>query len=270
MNIKLEKKLQEINSKDPILNDEDLMNALESIIDTEVNKPFGEMDTELLDSAVEFKLSVEGIDLDKVTAASEKHVEDYLSKFHKEVVENSEIKPKKNLKKPFKYVFAVAAVVAAMTVTIFATCIALDFDFMDLKTFLGLEREVEHNDGDYSLTITDTRTDYSNLADFVNNEDVDGLLLPTGEVKKISVINETTRKRIILELTIANSTIIVDYPIREKIENQNIIQIGKHDVVILDMNKQVQGIWFFKDKCYHVYTISIEQLTSIVNSLEEY
>ncbi len=270
MNTKLEEKLQEINSKDPILNDEDLLNVLESIIDTEVNNHVEKMDTELLNSAVEFKMSIKGIDLDKVTVASEKHVENYLSKFHREVVENGVNKPKKKLKKPFKYVFSAAAVIAAMTVTIFATCIALDFDFMDLKTFLGLERGVEHNDGNYSLTINENKKEYTSIEEFISKEDTTGLLLPSAKENKIHVINDQASKQILFILNNTDSTILIDFQSQTSLENFDCIKINKYDVLILDLEEQIQGVFVHNNNSYSVVAPSIEQLTDIINNLKEY
>ena len=268
MNKKLDEKLQIINKEKPILNDEDLMNALETIIDTEVAKSIEDMDTDLINSAVEFKLSLAGVNLEKIGADSEKHIEDYLSKIHETSIEDNKIKQKRKIAKPLKYIIAVAAILATMAVTVFATCMILDFDLMDLKTFLGLEREIEHNDGNYSLEITDTRRDYSSLEDFINNEDVEGLLLPTDNVKQISVFYATD-KYIVLDLNIEKSTLKIVSPNKEHFDKQSYIKIGDYSVVILKMDQQIQGVWVYKNNCYYVNTSSIEQLTNIINQLEE-
>lgn len=111
---KLEEALAEYEKKRPIKNDDDLLAALDRVIDKETKKRRGKMDCDLIKEAVDFSLTVRGYDLEKIDGRAKEIARRVLAEYR------APDKVKGTGYKRILAVAAVAAVAAAASVAVIA------------------------------------------------------------------------------------------------------------------------------------------------------
>ncbi|MBQ8208124.1 MAG: hypothetical protein IJZ89_05265 [Clostridia bacterium] len=266
MDLKLENKLKLIEEETPIANDEELIEALNRIIDEEQQKREKDMDIDLIKSAVDYIILIQDGNLEETEKESERAKNEFLEMVHNETF----AKTKPSMRSPLRYILVAAVIIVAMAAGIFATFKTLDIDMMDIRTFLGLEKDTEHTEGDHSLTITDNFGEYLSIDDLMEKEGLKNILVPDETITDVKVVDCENYKKVVIAFDISNIEYTIESPTQTSHDNLPLSRIGDYDVVVLEASDYIQGSWIYKDNYYVVKTSSIEQLTEIINNITEY
>lgn len=268
MNSKLEIELEKIEKKSPIKNDGELIAALSRIVDAEAEKASKDQDIELMQEAIDYILILRGEDPEQIEKESEKAKNEFLEKMKREHFTKPESKSLRS-RSPLKPILIAAVIVVIMAVGIVATLRTLDFDLVDLKTFLGLKTDVEYEDKDQSLTITDNFGEYKSISDFLEKENLESILIFDESVRNVSIADREDYKIITVEFNNDRSLkISTDQQVSFDINNTT--KINEFDVFIIERGETVQGDWIYKGLHYTAFAESVEELTEIINTIKEY
>ena len=177
MSSKLEEKLLEIEKENPISNDEELINAVKSIIDKEEALSVEERDFDLIDEAIEAVFLLNDVDIEHINKRAQKTTDDFLEKIR--TVNQSAVKNKKNKSFRLKWLIPIAAVVSLMIVgTVTAYAFGYNIFNMSKDAIVQLVEKVLYRQGDTDIIVTSNVKKYDDFDVFLKEEDTSQLLLP--------------------------------------------------------------------------------------------
>ena len=162
MSSKLEEKLLEIEKENPISNDEELINAVKSIIDKEEALSVEERDFDLIDEAIEAVFLLNDVDIEHINKRAQKTTDDFLEKIR--TVNQSAVKNKKNKSFRLKWLIPIAAVVSLMIVgTVTAYAFGYNSFNMSKDAIVQLVEKVLYRQGDTDIIVTSNVKKYDDF-----------------------------------------------------------------------------------------------------------
>lgn len=276
MSSKLEEKLLEIEKENPISNDEELINAVKSIIDKEEAMSVEERDFDLIDEAIEAVFLLNDVDIEHINKRAQKTTDDFLEKIR--TVNQSAVKNKKNKSFRLKWLIPIAAVVSLMIVgTVTAYAFGYNIFNMSKDAIVQLVEKVLYRQGDTDIIVTSNVKKYDDFDVFLKEEDTSQLLLPYElpkdyKIDKIRVEDYEIYKTISFSIIYEAATyqIIIKAPQSGNIGNsENKPQLmGNYDVYYSTYDNIHQGEFEYKDNYYSVTTSSYDCLETIIECLE--
>lgn len=276
MSSKLEEKLLEIEKENPISNDEELINAVKSIIDKEEALSVEERDFDLIDEAIEAVFLLNDVDIEHINKRAQKTTDDFLEKIR--TVNQSAVKNKKNKSFRLKWLIPIAAVVSLMIVgTVTAYAFGYNIFNMSKDAIVQLVEKVLYRQGDTDIIVTSNVKKYDDFDVFLKEEDTSQLLLPYElpkdyKIDKIRVEDYEIYKTISFSIIYEAATyqIIIKAPQSGNIGNsENKPQLmGNYDVYYSTYDNIHQGEFKYKDNYYSVTTSSYDCLETIIECLE--
>ena len=138
MSSRLENDLSNFEKNNSIKNDEELIAAIEFLIDKENYLPEEERDYDFIDEAVELILSVKGVDLEKVDDHSEKKAAECIDRVKKEVGSGESVHGSKPRSLRMKWMIPIVALLAMLTIGVAAQAMGFDLIGMTKKAYESL------------------------------------------------------------------------------------------------------------------------------------
>lgn len=275
---KLEEKLRLYEKSKPIENDNDLMEALNFLLEQEESLPMNEMDCDLIDEIVEYKLMLKNVDLE----ALDKHIEESTEEFLKKIkVEHTLGKAaiKKNKVRSIKkrWLVPLVAVLSILFTTVVAYAAIPGFRGMTNEAFQQLKDKFSYKDGNIEIIKTETTRSYTSFDKFITNEDVESIFLPymvleNSNINLILFSDFGSYDSILLQFIYDNSTseigIKISY-IPEYDYNNKTVAIGDFDVYLSEYDGKYQGEFVFEGNTYGITCSSYNILETIILSMEK-
>lgn len=277
MGLKLETKLLQYEKSTPISTDDELIEAIESIISNEESVPMEDRDFDLIDEAVDAILSLKKVDIDQLEDSAEKITDRYFDEIQTQRVELVEKNKAKTVR--LKRLIPIAAIISLLTITT-AVAYAFGYDLISMtkEAYLQLVEKVCYKQGNNELIITNDVNEYSSLSDFVDDGDYSSLILPYNlsedyNIDNVYVEDYGTYKSI--ALFISNDgitheiTILTPYTSDYSTSNRESHVIGNYDVYYSQYDDKHQGEFVEEGNYYAITSSSYEQLKIIIESMEK-
>ena len=273
MSSKLETKLLQYEKSTPISNDDELIEAIESIISNEESVPIEERDFDLIDEAVDAILSLKKVDIEQLEDSAEKITDRYFDEIQTQRGEL--VKKTKTVR--LKWLIPIAAIISLLTIiTVVSYAFGYDLFSMTKEAYLQLMEKVCYKQGNYELIITNDVNEYSSLSDFVDDGDYSSLILPYNlsndyNIDNVYVEDYGTYKSI--ALFISNDgithevTILTPYTSDYSTSNRESQVIGNYDVYYSQYDDKHQGEFVEEGNYYAIISSSYEQLKIIIESM---
>lgn len=275
MSSKLEKKLLQYEKNAPISNDEELLNAIESIIINEESLPIEERDLDLIDEAIDSILSLKKVDIEQLDSYVEKITDKYFSK----ITDKSKKITKKNKFVKLRRVIPIVAIISILTIgSIVAYAKGYNLVSMTKEMYTQLVQKVWYRYGNTDIIITEDVNEYKSLEEFLDNVGDCDLLLPYNlpnsyVVDKILEEDYGEHKNISMFITHDNFTqrIKIQTPYFGDLSNVEAEHkiIGNYDVVYHEYDNLYQGEFVYGDNYYVVIASSYDILTTMIKNMEE-
>ena len=277
MGSKLETKLLQYEKSTPISNDDELIEAIESIISNEESVPMEERDFDLIDEAVDAILSLKKVDIEQLEGCAEKITDRYFDEIQTQSVEL--VKKAKTKTVRLKWLIPIAAIISLLTITT-AVAYAFGYDLISMtkEAYLQLVEKVCYKQGNDELIITNDVNEYSSLSDFVDGGDYSSLILPYNlsedyNIDNIYVEDYGTYKSIALFIsndgTTHEVTILTPYTSDYSTSNKESQVIGIYDVYYSQYDDKHQGEFVEGGNYYAITSSSYEQLKIIIESMDK-
>ena len=274
MSSKLENKLMQYENNTPISNDNELIQAIKSIISNEEALPYDKRDFDLIEEAVEAVLTLQDVDIEQLEECAEEITDAYFNEAQDD--EANLVKKSKNKPVKLKWIIPIAAILSILVAgTIAAYALGYDLIEMTKKAYSQLVEKESWKEGDHELIITSDRKEYSSLSAFLENEEVGALLLPYDlpeefSIDSIQMSDYGEYKQIVFAFIgeeSAHSIIITTPYIGENnnIESENII--GNYHVSCCQYDDKHQGEFLYENNQYVVVSSSYDNLKIIIESL---
>ena len=177
MSSELENRLLQYEKSASISTDEELIKAIECILSNEESLPFEERNFDLIEEAIDAVLSLQKIDIEQLEKSAEIVTNRYFSEIQ---TPNAKIAKKLTSKSvKIKWLIPIAAIISILVAgTIVAYAFGYDLIEMTKKAYAQLVEKESYEEGDYALIITSDHKEYHSLSEFLDNEEIDALLLP--------------------------------------------------------------------------------------------
>lgn len=173
MSSKLEEKLTLYEKSVPVTNDEELISAVEAILDSEEALPHEQRDYDLIEEATEVVLSLQGVDIDQLKLDA------------KVVREKAVPQKKKKIHIGFKWLVPLVAMISLLSImTIGVTGWLENYHFTDYK---NLEEKTLYTDEDSDFIMTSDYIYYYSFDEFLKDDVVKEVLLPHAMFDKMTV-----------------------------------------------------------------------------------
>ncbi len=256
-----------------------LIEFFEFLLDEEISKPLGQMNSEAVDNYIEILLDLQ----DKQVELSPKYIDEQVRKiFHPEdsTVPEAVKTTKKyfNKKKVWLVAACIAILVALFSIASFSSekgIVDTLEDFFGTFEFIPFDKDVTI--GNESYIKYDERHIYKSVEDFVNKEKID-LLCPTNitsNIERISIgdVNYMPTIGIVFEepnflITITLNTEIPEEIINVSDDKITINGIDYYLCIMEDVN-QVQAYFMHNNNMYVIEHTDKNKLMEILNNIEE-
>ena len=258
-----------------------LINFFEFLLNEEISKPLGEMNSEAVDNYINILLHLQ----DKHVELSPEFIDEQVRKiFHKEEIAEPETAKTTRKQINKKKVWLVAACIAILVALFSIVSVANDwnvFDFLSEKFgsvhSTPVEEELDFNG--VSVIMNGKNTNYKSIADALENERIDILYpktLPNNiEVNKITFYKKSNLDKFSysfsdpdLYFTICFDTLIADSVKDDSTETQKINSMICYIYEMNDINN-VQIRFEYNNDTYMLNYTDKEVLIDIINNLEE-
>ncbi len=256
-----------------------LINFFEFLLDKEVSKPLGEMDSEAVDNYVKILLHLQ----DKHIELSPEFIDEQVRKiFHPE--ENTAPETVKTTKKQYKKtkVWLVAACIAILValfsiVSFSSEKSVKDFleDFFGTYEFIPFGKEIDVDNKTYIKE--GTAKHYKSIDDLIKTEKLD-ILYPTNTEYSIELISVgDVDKKETINIVYTDSIMSIDIVLNSEI-SQEIIDFCNDKItlngieyflcIIEDVNR-AQAYFIYDNNMYVVTCTNEKELMEILNNMEE-
>ncbi|MCI9449407.1 MAG: hypothetical protein HFE30_04050 [Clostridiales bacterium] len=276
MNDKLEKKLLQYEKSAPISNDDELIKAIENIINSEESLPYEERDFDLVEEAIDTVLSLKGIDIRSLEECTDNLTDDYVCRMDAKKIKSIKKSTFKSIK--LRWIIPVAALLSLLAITAGAYVFGYNLIDMTKEAIMQLVEKTSYKEGDHEFIITKDYKEYNSLSDYLKNEKTSNLLLPYDlpencNIKNICVEEYGDYQAITLKLTISDEdfehSLIIETPyIGENNLNQELQQeIGNYHVNYSQYDDKHQGEFIYNENHYIIVSSSYDNLKIIIESL---
>jgi len=277
MSSKLENKLMQYEKNTPISNDNELIQAIKSIISNEEALPYDKRDFDLIEEAVEAILTLQDVDIEQLEECAEEITDAYFNEAQDDEV--NLVKKSKNKPVKLKWIIPIAAILSILVAgTIAAYALGYDLIEMTKKAYSQLVEKESWKEGDHELIITSDCKEYDSLSAFMENEDVDTLLLPYDLPEEFSIdcirvddfgkYTEITLSLQILGESFKHDVIIKAPFLDEYNTNEEDLQmIGNYNVSYYQYDDIHQGNFVFEENHYTIRSSSYDTMKILIESL---
>lgn len=274
MSSKLENRLMQYEKSTPISNDNELIQAIKSIISNEEALPYDKRDFDLIEEAVEAVLTLQGVDIEPLEERAEEITDAYFNEMQDD--EANIVRKSKNKSVKLKWIIPVAAIVSTLVAgAMVAYAFGFDLIEMTKKAYAQLVEKETYEEGEHELIITSDCKEYHSFLEFLENEEVDALLLPYDlpeefSIDSIQMSDYGEYKQIVFSFIGEESahSIIIRTPYigeNNNIESENII--GNYHVSCCQYDDKHQGEFLYENNQYVVVSSSYDNLKIIIESL---
>ena len=271
MESKLLERIHEIESVAPISSDEELIAALDRIIEKEEELPWKKRDYDLIEEAVEYKLRLEGVDTEECGRRANELSKQILQKINNEQKGKTTYRQRPRLR---RVACALAAVLTLLAMTVGTYAFSSSFRDFTNKMYNQLKDKTWYHSDNTDYIITHDTLTFSSLDDLVSDERFTALNLPYDLPKEYGIsdikVNEFEEfQKISIHMQKGNSIscLHITIPSLEDLTKTDTTRIENFDVILSDNSDEVRGVFLSDDVLYSVETDSIESLVDIIRSL---
>lgn len=272
MNSKLENKLKLYEQRTPITNDEDLISAIETILDSEESLPYEDRDYDLIEEATEAILSLQGVDMAQLDRDAEKLREEFYESIENQKSFAKKTSARRSVNK--RWIIPLVAVISVIaTLTLVVAACGYNFD----EIFLWLKEKISFEDGrDEYIKTEDCRT-YDSFDSFLNDEIASEILLPyamfdelTVETIRISNFGTYQNVSMLIEIGGVVQQIDINTPCSSDYDFSNkTVQIGDYQVWCVEYDTTFHGVFEHEGNQYEIISSSYENLEAIIKNMEK-
>ncbi|MCI8331700.1 MAG: hypothetical protein HFE78_02605 [Clostridiales bacterium] len=274
MNSKLEQKLLQYEKSAPISNDDELIKAIENIIQSEESLPYEQRDFDLIEEGIDTVLSLKGIDIRSLEECTNDINNDYVDRMNNKKTKSA----KKSIR--LRWIIPIAALLSLLAITVGAHTFGYNLIDMTKEAFMKLKEKTWYTDGKNEFIITSDFKEYSSLSDYLEKEDTSHLLLPYDlpedyRITRILVSEYGAYQETMVTLAISDEEfehhLFIDAPSTFEL-NQNpdmLRTIGNYLVVYSHYDDIYQGEFIYDGNYYQISTSSYENLETIIEHMSE-
>lgn len=273
MESKLLEQIHEIESVAPISSDEELIVALDRIIEKEEELPWEKRDYDLIEEAIEFKLRLEGVDTEECGRRADQLSKQILQKVNRDHKRNAVFRSRPRFRR-VAFILAAALTLVALTVGTYA--FSSSFREFTNKMYNQLKDKTWYHSDNTDYIITHDTITFSSLDDLASDKRFKSLALPYelpeeyeidgieandfGGFSQVTIYLQKDSQVFTLYITISSS---------ENIEEDKAIRIGNYDVVVEKNNNCIKGVFITDSTSYYqIETDSMEALYEIIDSIQ--
>ena len=272
MNSKLEEKLIQYDKTTTISTSQELLDAIDFIIDNEMARPDSEIDFDLIQEAVKTAKILRNIDIEQRKKEADAIAKEIIAEVNSQVRESKQ-KKARVMKK--KWIIPIAAILTLIIAgSIISYALGLDFLNLPNRLFRQREKKIEYyNDNNSSYVITDDAGKYKNYDEMISKENFTDLLWPADEnyAEYITVKDYGEEMDISCAFNAEDGIVRYDIYTHQSfpVMDYKPTHIGNLDVYISEYDDVYQAEFSYKDNKYTVRTYSYEVLELFLKNLEE-
>ncbi len=275
MSSKLENRLIQYEKSTPISNDEELIKAIETIIGEEETLPYEDRDFDLIEEAVDAVLSLKGVDIGLLEECAEEITDVYFNEMQDD--EANIVKKSKTKSVRLKWLIPIAAIVSTLIAgAMVAYAFGFDLIEMTKKAYAQLVEKETYEEGDHELIITSDCKKYRSVPEFLENEEVDALLLPYDLPEEFSIdsiqisdYGEYAEISLLISNEESDTNIIIKTPETDIISDNEETKfvIGNYHVNYYQYDGKHQADFVYEGNHYILISSSYNSLEKIIESL---
>ena len=271
---KLEQRLAEFEMTSTISNDEELIKAIENIINEEEKKSSDVRDFELIDEAIDTILTLKHIDIEQLNNDSERAT----SRFIESINTDKKLATPSKSKILLKRLVHVAAVISILlAISIVSSALGFSVVEMTKKAFTQLKEKFFYTEGDRSFIITSDSTEYNSFEELIENEKFKDILypepLPDGYSVSSIVVTDCGEFDLISAILISESNAQVKIEIQTNqsydYSGLTLQKIGRFDIYVVQYDNLYHAEWCYENNSYIVESESYDSIKSLLENLKE-
>lgn len=277
MGLSLEDRLLQYEKNKKITTDKELIEAIESLLDSENSLLAEERDFDFIDEAVEVLLSMKGDNLpdDEVETLSANAINRSLNEISKNETQKQIPLKSKMTHFKIKWLISVAALLSILTITVTAYALGYDLCGMTKQAFDKLMNKVFYQFDNTEIVKTEDFGEYYSIREFLDANSCTGLLLPRYVDKECVVVRASFGKYVEISIDMDGGSETNDPTIYIRIPG--IWDENGHETMIVNgisvyfsnYNDVCQGEFQYKNNYYLIKATSREALISIIENMEE-
>lgn len=272
MESKLLERIHEIESVAPISSDEELIVALDRIIEKEEELPWKKRDYDLIEEAIEYKLRLEGVDTEECERRANELSKQILQKINNEQKGKTTYRQRPRLR---RVACALAAVLTLLALTVGTYAFSPSFRDFTNKMYNQLKDKTWYHSDNTDYIITHDTLTFSSLDDLAKDERFSSMALPYDlpddfVIRDIQVIDygDILQTTIMIHNEGQSSSVCIMMPSSEIFDDVDTVKIGNYDVLVKQEGDHYQGSFVICDGCVcHVESESAETLTTVIKSI---
>ena len=271
---RLEQRLAEFEMTSTISNDEELIKAIENIINEEEKKSSDIRDFELIDEAIDTILTLKHIDIEQLNNDSERATSSFIESINADKKLATQSKSKILLKR----LIPVAAVISIL-LAISIVSSALGFSVVEItkKAFTQLKEKIFYTEGDRSFIITSDSTEYNSFEELIANEKFKDILypdpLPDGYSVSSIMVTDCGEFDLISAILLSESNAEVNIEIQTNqsydYSGLTLQKIGRFDIYVTQYDNLHHAEWCYENNSYIVKSESYDSIKSLLENLKE-
>ena len=273
MESKLLERIHEIESVAPISSDEELIAALDRIIEKEEELPWKKRDYDLIEEAIEYKLKLEGVDTEECGRRADELSKQILQKVNKDHKRDTICRSRSRFRR-VAFILAAALTLVALTVGTYA--FSSSFRDFTNKMYNQIKDKTWYHSDNTDYIITHDTLEFSSLDDLASDKRFESLALPYKLPQKYEIVRieandfeEFLRITISIQMESQSYALHITIPSSENIEEDKTIKIGDYDVVVEENSDCFRGMFKTNNTTYYqIEAHSMESLSEIINSLK--
>jgi hypothetical protein len=272
MESKLLERIHEIESVAPISSDEELIVALDRIIEKEEELPWEKRDYDLIEEAVEYKLRLEGVDTEECGRRADELSKQILQKIRYEQKEKATYRQRPRLR---RVVCALAAVLTLLALTVGTYAFSPSFRDFTNKMYNQLKDKTWYHSENTDYIITHDTLTFSSLDDLASDERFEFLALPYDlpeeyEIDGIEASDFGEIRTVTIMVCKDNlySSIYITIPNSGKGKLDTTMSINDYSVNITEDDDCVYGVFESENVEYQIKTDNYEVLIEVIQAME--
>lgn len=263
MSSKLEEKLTLYEKSVPVTNDEELISAVEAILDSEETLPYEQRDYDLIEEATEVVLSLQGVDIDQLKQNARtvrtKATNSKQTKIHFKI----------------KWLVPLVAMISLLSImTIGVTGWLENYHFIDYK---NLEEKKMYTDEDSDFIMTSDYIYYYSFDEFLKDDIVSEILLPYAMFDEMTVntilvadYGEYLSVELIVNMDGDEQIISVETPRKPGYDFSSLTTpIGNFQVWVIEYDGMYSANFEHEGGLYTFNVTSYEILENLIKCMEE-
>lgn len=275
---KLEARLAELEKTTPITNDEELICAIETIIQQEESRGFFERDLDLIDEAVKEILILRGVNTDKLEEDTVYTTDKIKDTIRQKEQRSQAQSPKLRFK--LKWLVPIAAVIGILFTTTVGTA-ALEYNLWE--DILSGIREKVFGPENIDMITTGEYYEYTTVEEMARDKRYKDILLPTSlsdefTIEKISVQvsvvednSQTITEMKSIDILICSNDWLQELNINSPNVGYTLpddtLRISRYDVWVVEGTKYFTGEFCYGGAVYKLRATSLKNLVAIIEAL---